>query len=104
LHAAYEAMRVNGMPARQHSCRFNRIKQIFQADGAVGVEPFGFALMMLRRNARTTHVTVHIVTDVTLHATNSAFIAVVVISLNAIIKKVAHGAKIGGELGATTFI
>jgi hypothetical protein len=32
-------------------------------------------------------------------ATNSALDAVVIISLNAIIKEVAHGAKIGGELG-----
>jgi hypothetical protein len=31
------------------------------------------------------------------HATNAALVAVVIISLNAVIKEVAHGAKIGGE-------
>jgi hypothetical protein len=35
------------------------------------------------------------------HAANAALVAVVVISLNAIIKEVAHGAKIRGELDAT---
>jgi len=89
------------MPARQHVCRFNGIKQIFQADGTVGVEPFSFAQMMLCRNARSTHVTVHIVPAVALHPTNAAFIAMIIISLNSVIKKVAHGTKIGGELDAT---
>jgi hypothetical protein len=32
--------------------------------------------------------------------TNAALVAVVIISLNAIVKKVAHGAKVGGEPGA----
>jgi hypothetical protein len=35
------------------------------------------------------------------HSANSALVAVVIISLGAIIKEVAHGAKIGGELNAT---
>jgi hypothetical protein len=38
---------------------------------------------------------------IALDATNAALIAVVVISLNAIVKEVAHGAKIRGELDAT---
>ena len=64
------------------------------------MKPFGFALMMLCRNARSTHVTVHKII-IALHTTNAAFIAVIIISLNSVIKKVAHGAKIGGELNAT---
>jgi hypothetical protein len=31
------------------------------------------------------------------HATNAALVAMIIISLNAIIEEVAHGAKIGGE-------
>jgi hypothetical protein len=38
------------------------------------------------------------------HAANAALITVVVISLNAIIKEVAHGAKIGGELDAACIV
>jgi hypothetical protein len=82
---------------------FNGIKQIFQADGAVGVEPFGLAQMIKRSNARATHVTVHKII-ITLHTTNAAFITMVIISLNTIIKKVAHSAKIGGELNATLIV
>jgi recombinational DNA repair protein RecR len=37
-------------------------------------------------------------------ATNAAFIAVIIISLNTVIKEVAHGTKIGGKLDATLFI
>jgi hypothetical protein len=37
---------------------------------------------------------------ISLDPANAALVAVVVISLNAIVKKVAHGAKVGGELGA----
>jgi hypothetical protein len=36
-----------------------------------------------------------------LHPANAALVAVVVISLNPVVKEVAHGAKVGGELGAT---
>jgi hypothetical protein len=103
LHAAYEAMRVNGMPTRRNGCRFYRIKQILQADGAVGVEPFGLTPMIQRSNACATHVTVHKII-ITLHTTNAAFIAMIIISLNSVIKKVAHGAKIVGKLNATPFI
>jgi hypothetical protein len=35
------------------------------------------------------------------HPANAALVAVVVISLNPVVKEVAHGAKVGGELGAT---
>jgi hypothetical protein len=41
---------------------------------------------------------------VPLDAANAALVAVVVISLNAIVKKVAHGAKICGELNAAFII
>ena len=34
------------------------------------------------------------------HSANSALVAVVVISLNPVVKEVAYGAKVGGELGA----
>jgi hypothetical protein len=36
-----------------------------------------------------------------LHPANAALVAVVVISLNPVVKEVAHGAKVGGELDAT---
>jgi hypothetical protein len=36
-----------------------------------------------------------------LHPANAALVTVVVISLNPVVKEVAHGAKVGGELGAT---
>jgi hypothetical protein len=39
-----------------------------------------------------------------LDTANAALVAVVVISLNAIVKKVAHGAKVGGELDAALII
>jgi hypothetical protein len=38
------------------------------------------------------------------YTTNAALVAVKIISLNAIVKKVAHGAKIGGELDAAFII
>jgi len=41
---------------------------------------------------------------VPLDAANAALVAVVVISLNAVVKEVAHGAKIGGELDAAFII
>jgi recombinational DNA repair protein RecR len=41
---------------------------------------------------------------IALNATNAAFIAVIIISLNTVVKEVAHGAKIGGKLNATPFI
>jgi hypothetical protein len=91
---------MNGMPARQHVGRFYGIKQIFQADGAVGVEPFSFAQMIQGSNACSAHVTVHKII-VAFYPTNSAFIAMIIISLNSVIKKVAHGTKIGRELDAT---
>jgi hypothetical protein len=46
LHAAYEAMRVNGMPACRNVRWFDGMEQIFQADGAVGVELPGLALVI----------------------------------------------------------
>ena len=92
-------MRVHGMPARQHGCRFGRMEQIFQAHGTVRVEPIRLARMIQRRNARAALVAVDKLI-ITFHATNAALIAVVIISLNAIIKKVTHDAKVGGELGA----
>jgi hypothetical protein len=41
---------------------------------------------------------------VPLDAANAALVAVVVISLNAVVKEVAHGTKIGGELHAAFII
>jgi hypothetical protein len=41
---------------------------------------------------------------VPLHAANAALVAVVVISLNAVVKEVAHAAKICGELDAAFII
>jgi hypothetical protein len=43
LHAANKAVRVNGMPACRNVNGFNGVEQIFQADGAVGVELLGLA-------------------------------------------------------------
>ena len=96
-------MRVNGMPARRHVCRFSGMEQIFQADGAVGVETFSFAQMIRGRNTCAAILAMHKII-ITLHPTNSAFIAVVIISLNSVIKEIAHGAKIGGELDATLIV
>lgn len=96
-------MRVNGMPARQHGCWFNRIKQIFQANGAVRVKTFRIACMIKRRNTHATIVAMHKII-ITFYTTNSAFIAMIIISLNSVIKKIAHGAKIGGELDATLIV
>jgi hypothetical protein len=39
-----------------------------------------------------------------LHPANAALVAVVVISLNPVVKEVAHGAKVGGELDAATIV
>jgi recombinational DNA repair protein RecR len=75
------------------------MEQIFQAHGTIRMEPIRLALMIQRRNARAAIIAVHKIC-IAFHATNAAFIAVVIISLNAIVKKVAHGAKVGGELGA----
>ena len=93
-------MRVHGMPARQHGCRFGRMEQIFQAHGTVRVEPIRLARMIQRRNARAALIAVDKLAGLAFHATNAALVAVVIISLNAVVKKVAHGAKVGGELGA----
>jgi hypothetical protein len=76
------------------------MEQIFQAYGAVGVELFGLAPMVCRGNARAARVAVHQLRRA-LYATNAALVAVVVIPLGAVVKEVAHGAKVGGELGAT---
>ena len=91
------------MPTRRNGYRFYRIKQILQADGAVGVEPFGLTPMIQRINAYATHVAVHKII-ITLHTTNAAFIAMIIISLNSVIKKITHGTKIGGELDAAFII
>jgi hypothetical protein len=76
------------------------MEQILQTDGAVGVELFGLAPMVCRGNARAARVAVHKIGRA-LYATNAALVAVVVIPLHPVVKEVAHGAKVGGELGAT---
>jgi hypothetical protein len=88
------------MPAGQNGCRFGGMEQIFQADGTVRVESIRLALMIQRRNARAAIVAVHIFAA-PFHPTNAALVAVVIISLNAVIKKVAHGAKICGKRNTT---
>jgi hypothetical protein len=75
------------------------MEQIFQAHGAVGVELLGIAPVVYRVHACAARVAMH-------HdrrapdAANAALVAVVVIPLNTVVKKVAHGAKVGGELDA----
>jgi hypothetical protein len=56
--------------------------------------------MIQRRNARAAIIAVDKLAGLAFHATNAALVAVVIISLNAVVKKVAHGAKVGGKLGA----
>jgi hypothetical protein len=46
----------------------------------------------------------HIIVSDEVYTTNSTLVAMVVISLNAIIKKVADSAKVGGECNPTCFI
>jgi hypothetical protein len=76
------------------------MEQIFQAHGAVGVKLFGLAPVGYRVHARAARVAVN-KHGVAPDAANAALVAVVVIPLNAVVKKVAHGAKVGGELDAT---
>jgi hypothetical protein len=79
------------------------VEQIFQAHGAVGVKLFGLAPVGYRVHARAARVAVHkIIIIIPPDAANAALVAVVVIPLNAVVKEVAHGAKIGGELDAAT--
>jgi hypothetical protein len=77
------------------------MEQIFQTHGAVRVKLFAPARVIQRRNARAAVVTMHVFLA-PFHATNATLVAMIIISLNAIIKEVAHGAKIRGELDATT--
>jgi recombinational DNA repair protein RecR len=76
------------------------MEQILQADGAVSMELLGLAPMIRGRNTGAAIIAMHKII-ITLHTTNAAFIAVVIISLNSVIQKVAHGTKIGGKLDAT---
>ena len=94
-------MRVYGVPARRHVRGFDRMEQIFQAHGAVGVELLGLAPVVQRVHACAARVAVGKLA-VAPDAANAALVAVIIIPLNAIIKEVAHGAKIGGELDAAT--
>jgi hypothetical protein len=79
------------------------MEQILQTNGAVGVELLGLAPMVQRVHACTARVAVDKLV-VAFHPANAALVAVVVISLNAIIKKVAHCAKVCGEPNAATFV
>jgi hypothetical protein len=103
LKAVHHAVNVNGMPACRHMRWFDGMEQILQADGAVGVELLGLAPMIRGRNTGAAIIAMHKII-ITLHATNAALVAVVIISLNAIVKEVAHRAKISGELDATCII
>jgi hypothetical protein len=75
------------------------VKQIFQAHGTVGVKLFGLAPVGYRVHARAARVAVNKIVF-PFYPANAALVAVVVIPLNAVVKKVAHGAKVGGELDA----
>jgi hypothetical protein len=46
LQTVHHAVHVNGVPARRHVCGFDRMEQIFQTDGAVGVELLGLAAVV----------------------------------------------------------
>jgi hypothetical protein len=103
MQALDHAVNVNGMPACRHMRRFDGMEQIFQADGAVGVKPIRFTHVIQRYNARAAIVAMHEII-IAHDTTNAAFIAVIILSLNAVIKKVAHGTKIGGKLDAAFMI
>jgi hypothetical protein len=79
------------------------MEQIFQTDGAVGVELLGLAPMIQRVHARAARVAVNKL-GVPLHPANAALVAVIIIPLGAVVKEVAHGAKIGGEPNAAIVI
>ena len=83
--------------------RFCGMEQIFKADGAISVELVGLTPMVYR-DACAACIAVHVIVLAEFYTTNSALIAMVVISLNAIIKKVAYGAKVGGECNPACFI
>jgi hypothetical protein len=70
------------------------MKQIFQTHGTVRVKLFALACVIEQRHARGAVVTMHVFIA-PFHATNAALVAMIIFSLNAIIKEVAHGAKIG---------
>ena len=82
---------------------FDGMEQILQADGAVGVELLGLAPMIRGRNTGAAIIAMH-KSIIALDTANAALVAVVIISLNAIVKEVAHGAKISGELDAACII
>jgi hypothetical protein len=77
------------------------MEQIFQTHGAVRMKLFAPARVIQQRNARAAVVTMHVF-FAPFHATNAALVTMIIISLNAIIKEVAHGTKICGELDAAT--
>jgi len=43
MKTGHHAVDVNGVPARRHASGFDRMEQILQTDGAVGVELLGLA-------------------------------------------------------------
>jgi hypothetical protein len=77
------------------------MEQILQTNWAVGVELLGLAPMIQCVHARAARVAVNKLA-VPLHPANAALVTVIVIFLGAVVKEVAHGAKIGGEPNAAT--
>jgi hypothetical protein len=75
------------------------MEQILQTNGAVGVELLGLAPMIQRVHARAARVAVNKLVA-SFHPANAALVAVIIIPLGAVVKEVAHRAKIGGEPNA----
>lgn len=75
------------------------MEQIFQAHGAVRVELSRFAFVIHCDNTRAARVAMHVII-VAFDTAQSALVAMVIISLGSVIKEVARGTKVGGELDA----
>ena len=82
---------------------FSGIKQIFQADGAVRMKLLALAFVIVHRDARAASVAMHVLM-IAFDPTQTALVAMIIISLDSVIKEVANRAKVGGELDATGFI
>ena len=81
----------------------DRMKQIFQAHGAVRVKLLALAFVIVDRDARSACVAMHVIVFA-FDPTNSALVAMVIISLGPVVKEVARRAKVGGKCDATCFI
>ena len=79
---------------------FSGIKQIFQADGAVRMKLLALAFVVVDRDARAASVAMHVIVFA-FDPTNSALVAMVIISLGSVVEEVARRAKVGGKCDAT---